>query len=136
MFSVSRSLTLSSAAAYASFVIFCARVRRLRSRRNKSTRPKRISTATGTPTPVPTARLLRDDCAGSDEPSTGEDGGRIADSERLGDDWEATELGVIAVDEDEEGNKRSVGPAILTGPIAGLKTSPLQHPVPFSVLQQ
>ncbi len=79
-------------------------MRRLRSRRNRKTRLKSNSVATGTPTPVPTARSFRDGCAGPDDSSSGVivRVGVFAGSDGLDDVRDASELGDVVMDEDEE----------------------------------
>ena len=79
-------------------------MRRLRSRRKRKTRLKSNSAATGTPTPVPTAKSFRDGCAVPDDSPSGVfvRVGVFAGSERLDDVRDASELGDVGMDKDEE----------------------------------
>ena len=139
------------AAVFASSANFCARIRPLRSRRSRKTRPDSNSTATGIPIPVPIVRPLWDGWAGLDDDLSGVGVGESVDSDRLGDVEKGSELEDVARCEDEEagvgafwsavfsasdledgeaGDEEGVGVKMTcpTTPFPTSKSGPLQHP--------
>ena len=104
--------------------------------------------ATGTPMPVPIARLLWDEWAGLDDDLSGVGVGKSVDSEKLGDVEKGTELEDVGRWEAEEASVEAFGSAVFpasdigeggagddkgarvrmtegAGPIVTLQTSPL-----------
>lgn len=126
-------------------------MRRLRSRRNRNTKPNSDSAPTGIPTPAPTVTLFWDEGAGLDDGSTGAGVGVSVDVvviagsekiERIDDVGVDTELGEVAIFEDEVASVddiRSVALAhvsgcMIKGPSSSEKRKLLQQPAPASAV--
>ena len=116
-------------------------MRRLRSRRNKNTKPNSDSAPTGTPTPAPTATLFWDVCTGTDDgPTVACVGVNVdvlmnAGSEEIEDVGDDTKLAEVAVCEEEVARVDGFGSVVLATasafaktPKSGVKSVVGQHP--------